>query len=751
MNECPICGICVDDHFQGCPKDSVPLERPFDGPPLLDGKYLLEQRLGRGGMGAVYRTHHQELQKTFALKVILPKKRHDEDFLRRFRIEAKALGRLNHPNIVQVTDFGIDSRNFGVPYLVMEYLEGIKLSAFARKGPIPPETALPILNSIARALDHAHERGIIHRDLKPENVILLRTPSGQFRVKVLDFGLARFFDAGGSKSAGAPAEEGGETLTMDMGSLLSETGKFASDFAGGSITTPGTLVGTPGYLAPEMCAGQAVPNSDMYSFGILAYEMLTGQRPFNGTVPQLLHQHLNVRPAPPSSVCSTVPPAADRLILRALEKSPEMRPGSCQDFVLELKAIYDDKNQKQWKIKQIIPRFTISMGLACLGVWLCFALGHWPIVRLLENKLVDLRVFLAPIRPMDGRIKLVRIPEDYWNSRDNRDLDEFSRRARLAFDAGARGVGIDFLLPRRCGLHGGFIKLVLDHPDRLALAAVTTQSGQVTGMECVEGIITDALGPGRTAALFGFINVDEDDDRVIRRFRPAYLSRGGAVVPSFAWRGAWTLADRKPPLPDAGPARWIDFSRDWRANTLEWEDFPGVVAARPADFNGAFVLFGVKSDLFQDVHQVPHPRELPGRVAGMNIQALMLQTLLAPEKVREPAATIQWGAWAAAFLLAGFGFLWARRPSGVTFAVLAGCLMFAGGALAAFIRGGWLLAMVIPLLALGGPIGLALWLRRRLAPFPLPIGIDEDRIEDPVRRRSESHTVLAGLGKTENP
>jgi len=732
MNECPVCGICVDDQCRACPKDSVPLEKPFDGLPLLDGKYRLERRLGRGGMGAVYRTQHQELQKLFALKVILPKKSHNEEFLRRFRIEAKALGRLNHPNIVQVTDFGVDTRSFGLPYLVMEYLEGIKLSAFVRSGPVPPDIALPILYSIARALDHAHACGIIHRDLKPDNVILLRRPAGTFHVKVLDFGLARFFDTGEAKPGATSWEGLGDTETMDVGSSLSELSQDLSAVSGGSITTPGTLVGTPGYLAPEMCLGQAVPRSDMYSFGVLVYEVLTGRRPFSGTVPQLLHQHLAVRPALPSSICPSVPRDVDPLIMEALEKVPEKRPESCRNLVEKIKHIYDENNIKLWKIKNIIPRAAIAAGLACLGVLLGLILGQWPISQLLEHKLADLRFYLAPARPLDRRIQLVRIPEDYWDNRDNRDLDEFVRRARQTFDAGAAGIGIDFLMPPRCGTHEGFVKLVLDHRERLVLAVVTTQNRQVTGTESVAGFITFALGPAGAARLFGFINVDEDEDRVIRRFRPEYRDRNDALVPSFSLRAARMLGGAEPRPPGAGQPLWIDFSRDWRANTIEWEDFPAVMAARGGDFRGAFVLFGVRSELFQDMHQVPNPAGLPGRIAGMNIQAIMLQTLLSPGAVREPDTAAQWSFWFAAYLLAGLGVLWTQRPAGMLAVVLAGGLLFAGCALGAFVWGRWMVAVVIPLVGLGTASGLAWWLRRRLASCPPPIGLGEERIGAPV-------------------
>ena len=160
-------------------------------PAIVDGKYLLECRLGHGGMAFVYRARHLELGKLFALKLVQPNKSHRPEYLARFRIEAQALGRLNHPNIVQVTDFGVDSS--AGPYLVMEYIEGITLSDYIKhKRSLSFHEALPIFSSIAHALDYAHDSGILHRDLKPANIFLAQRESGSHDVKILDFGIARF-------------------------------------------------------------------------------------------------------------------------------------------------------------------------------------------------------------------------------------------------------------------------------------------------------------------------------------------------------------------------------------------------------------------------------------------------------------------------------------------------------------------------------------------------------------------------------
>ncbi len=162
-------------------------------PSLIDGKYRIEGQLGHGGMGLVYRARHLELGKLFALKLVQPHRSHRPESVARFRIEAQALGRLNHPNIVQVTDFGVDSR--AGPYLVMEYIEGITLGEYLKtERSLPLEEALPIFSGISRALDYAHDAGILHRDLKPANVLLVPREASHHDVRILDFGIARFLD-----------------------------------------------------------------------------------------------------------------------------------------------------------------------------------------------------------------------------------------------------------------------------------------------------------------------------------------------------------------------------------------------------------------------------------------------------------------------------------------------------------------------------------------------------------------------------
>jgi len=165
--------LCLDDNRRCCPFDGNPLEQPFQGSNLIDGKYRLERELGQGGMGAVYLALHEGLGKHFALKLIHSYSGNLGEISQRFKIEARALGKLKHPNIVEVTDYGVDPRNGGLPYLVMEYLVGETLRERRRRSPaLSFAELLRILEQAAEGIDWAHKHGVLHCDLKPGNVLL---------------------------------------------------------------------------------------------------------------------------------------------------------------------------------------------------------------------------------------------------------------------------------------------------------------------------------------------------------------------------------------------------------------------------------------------------------------------------------------------------------------------------------------------------------------------------------------------------
>lgn len=329
----------------------------------LDGKYRIDQQLGAGGMGNVYLATHLGTTRVVAVKVIAPKWAADPHFLARFQREAQACGRLRHPNIVNVTDFGIATAGGGhIPYLVMELLDGETLSAFQKTNPRP---ALPLvadlLDQVALALSQAHQQGIVHRDLKPDNIWLEPNGRGGYTVKVLDFGVAKMNlpgdprpqpapGAASSQTAGDPHAIPGEleTVAMDLRHSPqhpaedSETvampqvwtdpssGSFGSD-AGGQ-TMPGSLVGTPAYMSPEQALGKEIDfRSDIYSLAVVAYSLVCGRLPFAGKTGQLVEFHRNGSPPPPAAV-QKVPPDVSGAVLAGLARDPTDRPPSAVEF-----------------------------------------------------------------------------------------------------------------------------------------------------------------------------------------------------------------------------------------------------------------------------------------------------------------------------------------------------------------------------------------------------------------------------------
>lgn len=249
--------------------------------------------VGAGGMGKVYRARDTRLDRTVALKVAA------EQFSERFEREARAVAALNHPNICQLYDIGPN-------YLVMEYVDGEPVHA-----PLAVDRALEIAMQIANALDAAHTKGIVHRDIKPANVLV--TPQGI--VKVLDFGIAQQNQMSATRST--------EAVTIEM------------------ITTPGSVMGTASYMSPEQARGQTVDaRTDLWSFGVVLYEMITGKRPFEGeTVPVILGALLNHEPAAVRDHNPSVPLKLEQIILRLLSKDRELRYFSAADLRADLRQI----------------------------------------------------------------------------------------------------------------------------------------------------------------------------------------------------------------------------------------------------------------------------------------------------------------------------------------------------------------------------------------------------------------------------
>lgn len=319
MLHCPTCGQGFADEVRVCPEDgallqadpTVAIARPVIDSLLgrtLDEKYRLDERLGTGGMGTVYRATHLLIDRPVAIKVLNSRYVEDEAAQVRFRREARAAGRLQHANAVTVTDFGTTSD--GLVYIVMELLEGYTLrDVLAREAPLDVARAVSIMLQISSAVAAAHDAGIIHRDLKPANIFIVQRKDAPPFVKVLDFGIA--------KLAAEALDDDDDPQTL---------------------TQVGAMIGTPRYMSPEQCDGRHLtPAADVYSMGIILYEMLTGTTPFNGTSPLAIAiKHSSQAPRNPREFVATIPPALEEVVLHTLEKQPERRPPDAEAFRREL-------------------------------------------------------------------------------------------------------------------------------------------------------------------------------------------------------------------------------------------------------------------------------------------------------------------------------------------------------------------------------------------------------------------------------
>jgi serine/threonine protein kinase len=347
---------------------------------VLDGKYRLERLLGQGGMGAVYLATHLGTDRYVALKLISPQFMRNEEFVERFKREARAAGRLRHPNVVDVTDFGFSSEGHDrVAYLVMEYLDGCTLSdVLAEENRLPLYWVVDILEQVCSAVNEAHQQGILHRDLKPDNIWLEPNGLGGYRVKVLDFGIAKLAETGSTTSLPAPPSTSIPTSgpALEAATIIQprassdfdgratqlaledeqrtqmfqeprQTGQFAGATAAqataaAGLTRVGAILGTPLYMSPEQCRGEKIDaRSDVYSLGVIAYQMLTGSPPFTGDTASVIRAHSELSPAPVRDVNKKLPKRVSRMVMSALEKEPERRPQTAIAFANAMRANTD--------------------------------------------------------------------------------------------------------------------------------------------------------------------------------------------------------------------------------------------------------------------------------------------------------------------------------------------------------------------------------------------------------------------------
>lgn len=272
---------------------------------VIDDRFRIEALLGQGGTGQVYRAVHVELRRPFAVKVLRPEMADNEIAVGRFRREALTVCRARHPNIVYVTDFGrLEDGRF---YLVMEFVDGTNLQhVLHNRGRMDVAEAIDILIQVGEAVWFAHQKGVVHRDLKPGNIMLVETPGRPPEVKVIDFGLAKMVD---------------DTMAQ--------------------VTAEGKVPGTPMHLSPEQIVGHPADHrSDIYAFGVTAYEILTRTTPFMGSTLEILTAHRRTTPEPPSvrAPAASVFPELDGLVMRCLRKKPEERYQSFEELLADLRS-----------------------------------------------------------------------------------------------------------------------------------------------------------------------------------------------------------------------------------------------------------------------------------------------------------------------------------------------------------------------------------------------------------------------------
>lgn len=320
MKTCPVCQRAYDDNKSFCVYDGQSLVSSEEFDPLvecvIDNKYSIDYKIAEGGAGKIYHATHIQLQSVVAVKVLRQNLANDPVAIERFRREAYAAMKVRHPNAVAVLDFGITEDR--IVYVVMELLIGQSLAdRMKARGPLPLSEINTILQQVCAALSVAHARGIVHRDLKPENIFLQQENSKEV-VKVVDFGIAKVQELGFNEE--------------------------------GELTHSGTVMGTPHYISPEQCSSQPIDGrADIYSLGIVLYQMLTGRVPFDGPSSLIVMlKQLNDRPAPVEQFRPGISQKLSAVVMHALEKDARSRPRNIESFAQELAAAIEEAAEEEF-------------------------------------------------------------------------------------------------------------------------------------------------------------------------------------------------------------------------------------------------------------------------------------------------------------------------------------------------------------------------------------------------------------------
>ena len=701
VRSCPACSRCYDGATMTCSEDGTPLQVGFPGRLLVSGKYLIERQLGHGGMGAVYLVRHVGLEKYFALKLILANGAVSDAARRRFETEAHALGRMKHPNIVDVTDYGLDQNAGGMPYLVMEYLEGRPLTRLMkdRKSTSFPKL-IDLLRGVATAIDTANQQNIVHGDLKPANIFLVRLQDSREIPKVVDFGLARL---GAAPSPGGPLGTVGES---------------------GDALSTGHVRGTPAYMAPELFRGEeATASSDRFAFGVTVYELITGHSPFGRQLWEVREKQQH-DPIPPSQRNPELPPELDVPVLALLDPDSEKRPATALEAVENLERAWLAAERKAWRERESPRRLVIAFAAAILLVFLAALSSRASLLRNIEHRLSDARFAMLPKHPPDPRLLVVSVDdatvaENRPPLADRAWADEFGRIIEAVFAAGARGVAIDLLLPASWASSQQFESALARHAGRITLALFSTPTGSVIGPEAVSPLTANLIGPQRYNDLFGFVNLPEDEDGAIRRAGLSYVDRSGLQRQSFAPRAAETAGLYTPFRTAAGSPLWIDYSvRPQDFPKIAWKDVGARLGTVPETFRGKLVLIGADYAGSGDVHKVPETVSAD-LLPGILLQALVANAVAEKVPIRSAGSVPTYltiGLLCFAILALAMRFPY--RFAIVITASLVAAALYAAFAFAVFRSSRIMFVLVGPETAMLLSVAAAWILKSRLPPYP---------------------------------